>query len=121
MNVQEFHDLDPVRARSPEWDYGVHWIEREGMAWPIWRVSWIVETGELYAVKLAGDNEVRVLGVVPKVGDYPYNREQTWKAFNDAQTIEQVMKDWAEEPRRPLVWAVERLRDHGFTTLLDGP
>ena len=38
------------RTRSPELDFGVWW--RLINEWPHWRVSWIEDTGELYAVEL---------------------------------------------------------------------
>jgi hypothetical protein len=54
----------PKRARSGEVDYGVWWTlagsERE---FPRWRVSWIENTGELYACQTAKDKLI-VLGVI---------------------------------------------------------
>jgi hypothetical protein len=41
----------PERKRSGEHDYGAWWtLDGNPRAWPHWRVSWIEDTGELYAV-----------------------------------------------------------------------
>ena len=83
---------DPRRAKSPEVDFGVHWYEeravRGGVFWPTWRISWIQNTGELYAVEQASSSPERprrfvVLGVFP-------TREE----------VERFMEGWAERPRR---------------------
>jgi hypothetical protein len=114
-------ELAPERVRSPEWDYGVQWRRNEQADWPIWRVAWIIETGELYATPTtstpAGDAVVVVLGVVPKVGDYPYASDgaggyrsaSAWSDFLNAQPIEQVMEGWAEGGPRTLDWIRDRL------------
>jgi hypothetical protein len=41
---------EPARARSLEVDYGVHW--RRAGSRTSWRLSWIKNTGEMYAVNL---------------------------------------------------------------------
>jgi hypothetical protein len=68
---------EPKRARSGEVDFGVWWTlagnERE---FPRWRVSWIKDTGELYACQPAKDKLI-VLGVIP-----------------ERQAVEQVLEDW---------------------------
>lgn len=102
---------DPVRARSPEWDYGVHWTEG-GRDWPRWRVSWIVETGELYAVESSNSPavEVIVLGVIEKDGEYPYSAgTRAWSEFNRRQPIEKLMDGWAEDGPRTLDWIRNRI------------
>lgn len=117
LNAAEFHAKDE-RRWSPEWDFGVMWSEHESNthSWPFWRVSWIVNTGELYAQRSIG-NRVHLLGVVPPVGDYPHGSHEMWTAFKNAQDIEKVMDGWAEgEPHKPLSWIEERLAAGGFTS-----
>jgi hypothetical protein len=98
-------------AHSPEWDYGVHW--QDGVReWPLWRVSWVVETGDLYASSPDG---VLLLGNVAKVGEYPYGEARgfdAWRRFRDAQPIEQVLEGWAEQPVASLEWVLYRLAKH---------
>lgn len=49
----------PERKRSPEVDFGCWWTLNIGKddirRPPFWRVSWIKDTGELYAVNLSQD------------------------------------------------------------------
>ena len=46
--LQAFYDADPRRRRSPEADYGAHWRQHP---WPgTWRVSYVRDTGEVYAL-----------------------------------------------------------------------
>jgi hypothetical protein len=101
---------------SPEWDYGVQWVQDQGHTWPNWRVSWVVETGDVYAV-CTGKPSVVVLGIVPRVGEYPYgtdteivmSRMEQWHDFKQAQTIERLMDGWADESHRSLSWVLTRL------------
>lgn len=47
-----------ARRRSPELDFGCAWVIRDELAWldaPHWRLSWVADTGELYAAPLAND------------------------------------------------------------------
>lgn len=97
MNIAEFYGGRPDRQRSPEIDYGVHWVEREGQRWPTWRVSYVEYTGEVIAVQQSGrlrDAEVRLLGHAPS---------------RDA--CERMLDGWAEDPQKPIPWAEARL-DH---------
>lgn len=46
------------RRRSSELDFGCHWVCRDEASWlgaPLWRVSWIQDSGELYAAPLPDD------------------------------------------------------------------
>ena len=57
---------DPKRARSPELDFGVSWNLTAQCTWPFWRVSWIDDTGELYARELGPDSDrFIILGYFP--------------------------------------------------------
>ena len=76
---------DPRRKASKEVDFGVHWT-LDGH-WPTWRVSWIEETGELYARELDGGDRYILLGVFPK-------REE----------VETFMEGWAEGPHILEAW-----------------
>lgn len=61
--------VDERRRRSGERDYGVLW--RMGEAdWPRYRVSWVIQTGEIYVIPTAGrDRPVYVLGVVHELDE----------------------------------------------------
>lgn len=75
----------PARARSPEVDYGCWWVLKHPRDWPKWRVSLIVDTREVYAVALDGQQPDRfiVLGRVPD-GEDP------------RAAMERLMDGWAE-------------------------
>lgn len=50
-----------ARRRSPELDFGCAWALRDELGWldaPRWRLSWVADTGELYAAPLAHDVEL---------------------------------------------------------------
>ena len=46
MNIEEFYDQDPRRRASDEVEFGREWTEQHGR----FEVSWIAETGEVYAM-----------------------------------------------------------------------
>ena len=60
-NLEHFYSSNPARRFSPEAGYGVHWrLDRwEGS----WRVCYVRETGEVYALR--GSGPLLVLGVFP--------------------------------------------------------
>lgn len=69
---------EPERARSPELDFGVRWRLTPQTDFPLWRVSWIEATGELYTADIMGDRYI-LLG-----------RHDT------RESVEQAMAGWAE-------------------------
>ena len=108
-NVETFYAADERRRFSPEWDYGVWWRSTIEHRWPRWRVSWVVETGDLYAVRLAGFEVVLLLGNVPPVGGYPYGLGSgAWAEWNRAQPVERILAGWAESSET-LGWVIDQL------------
>ena len=95
-SLKAFYDEDPRRHRSPEADYGVHWTN--GAAWPMWRVSYVQATGEVYAAELGSPGRIEVLGTVPPDKDDIYYR-----------TLDGLLEGWADESGRPLSWVRERI------------
>ncbi len=85
----------PARQRSGEVDFGVWW--RLAGARTTWRVSWIEDTGELYAVELLnkGDGPRYV-----RLGRYPTRA-----------AVEAAMQGWTE-PTCPFFHDIEALADH---------
>lgn len=73
---------DPRRKRSVEVDFGVHWRpNRPRVGGETWRISWIEDTGELYAIQLVPEGKLLLLTVVP-------TREE----------VERLLEGWAEKP-----------------------
>lgn len=81
----------PERARSGEVDFGVMWT-LGAVSWPQWRVSWIKDTGELYAKELGGQERFAVLGHVSTRAE-----------------VEQAMTGWAEYGGHSVSWIMARI------------
>ena len=110
-SVDALYVDDERRRRSPEWDYGVFWAPSPEDRWPRWRVSWIVDTGDLYAAEQAGAGRVLLLGNCPPHGDYPHSGGiEAWHRFHQAQPIERLLDGWAELDPPVLAWILDRLR-----------
>ena len=99
--MEEFYDEAPARRYSGEADYGGYW--RNGPTRPRWRVSYVHETGEVYAVQLGGGScgPVEVLGIVPPD---PPERERLYYA-----TLERLLSGWADEGGRDIAWVRTRI------------
>ncbi len=61
MNIEQFYDADPRRRHSQEEQFGRDWIAEDGVRWEI---NWVVDTGEVYAMR-----EPMEPGAVDPVGD----------------------------------------------------
>jgi hypothetical protein len=77
----------PARAESPELDFGIWWV-KQGTRYPRWRVSWIEDTGELYAKALDNSDLFVIMGYFPS--------EQDVKAHMDGWSVAavKVLDDW---------------------------
>ncbi len=71
---------DPRRSKSAEVDFGVWW-RMEGQKWPTWRVSWIEDTGELYAKEQLPDSGRFII-----IG-----------TFRTREAVERFMQGWADK------------------------
>lgn len=99
MNLSEFYSENSIRKKSPEADYGVWWYDTQ--PFPPHRVTYIRDTGEVYAVALDNSREVEILGLVPPDVDLNvYYR-----------TLDRILDGWSEECGRcgSLDWVRERL------------
>ncbi|HPU39992.1 MAG TPA: hypothetical protein PLS63_10495 [Microthrixaceae bacterium] len=61
MNIEQFYDADPRRRHSKEEQFGRDWMADDGVRWEI---NWVVDTGEVYAMR-----EPMEPGTVDPVGD----------------------------------------------------
>ena len=99
-SLEAFYQANPARRSSPEADYGVHWTEA-GKPYPKWRISYVKDTGEIYAYEQLPDNgRVMLLGHVPPDAAELYY-----------QTLEGILAGWAEViwQAGSLEWARKRL------------
>jgi hypothetical protein len=124
-NIEDFYNDNPDRRRSPEADYGVHW-RLEGWRGS-WRVSYIQNTGEVYAVHLGpyqagtlptGDTLIGTghgNGPVLLLGAFPVDEE---RSLRDVfyRSLEAHLEGWPRMCTTPhgLAWVMERMQavDH---------
>lgn len=91
-----------VRLRSPEVDFGVFWWKGRPMYSGQHRISWIEDTGEVYAALLnRGRPAYRVIGCIPT-----------------REAVEQALEGWDEMcgGEASLAWAEDRV----FVATVDG-
>ena len=68
MDIEQFYDADPRRRESEEIEFGREWSDANGMRTEL---SWVVDTGELYAMaEPAGSVEMDPFGDT-RVDDLP--------------------------------------------------
>ena len=120
-SLEAFYNDRPERRTSGEADYGVHWrIHR--CHWPLWRVSYIQATGEIYAVQQHDACPVRVLGVIPPDPDERTNgaervRGTPWAYENDLgrgtyyRTLDGILEGWSDPDvsGHDLAWITRKL------------
>jgi hypothetical protein len=101
-SLRDFYADDDRRRLSGEADYGVHW-KLGNNAFPRWRVSYVHETGEVYAVALVpgSRDQVVVMGVVPP--------DEDGVTYYD--TLDKILHGWEHECGKPgsLDWVMSRL------------
>lgn len=84
--IDERKNLQP----RGEVDFGVNWTD--GAAFPRWRVSWIIATGELYAVEQTSPSRDRFI---------------LFGIFETRAEVEDVLAGWADS-NMTLDWIRER-------------
>lgn len=92
---EAFYSEREERRRSPEHDYGVMWIENARRNWPNWRVSHVVDTDEVIAVRMANPDTVVLLADQIPLDDFAA-----------------AMKGWADGTHKQLVWVVRAIEAH---------
>lgn len=101
-SIEAFYAADDRRRLSGEADYGVHWRQDPRQPWPTWRVSYIRDTGEVYAAAPGGP--VELLGTVPP-DDQPHYYA----------TLDAILEGWPDAHRQGLDWVRGRLAAAGVT------
>jgi hypothetical protein len=97
-SLASFYSADPRRARSRELDVGLWWRERADG--PLHRAAWVIDTGELYLVRLGpvdeGGGELEILARV-----------------NSHERLERALQGWRERCGQPrsLAWLRQRASD----------
>ena len=106
-NIEEYYAADEQRRRSGEADYGVQWRLK---GWDYqWRVSYVHNTGEVYAVhKGSADGPVFVLAIVP-----PDPVDENDHRSNYYTTLDAILEGWPEHCGKSdsLNWIRDKLGD----------
>lgn len=97
---ETFYDTSEIglkRMRSRELDFGVWWWDGQPTLSNQYRVTWIADTGEVYASRFdyaVQGERYRVLGTIPT-----------------EEEVERVLQGWAEECGKPesLRWVESRV------------
>ncbi len=119
-SLESFYSDNPARRRSPEAGYGVHW-RLDGWR-GTWRVSYVRDTGEVYAVFQGPTRpgrlptgEVAVSsgteeGPVLALGTFPID-ENAGPRDIYYRGLEQFLSGWAERCSEPngLAWMIQRI------------
>ena len=100
-NLEQFYSANPTRRSSPEADYGAHW-RLAGWAGS-WRVSYVRDTGEVYALDGAS-GPLMILGTFPidpdaGPGDVYYNG------------LDRLLEGWPDHcgPPGGLTWLIGKM------------
>ena len=107
-NINEFYERNPSRRHSLEVDYGSHWRLEP---WPNkWRVSYIKNTGEIYAVHLnQGQGPLIMMGEVAP-------DEETGREDRYYRTLDQVLEGHPEMclKQTSVEWIADQLDGAGY-------
>ncbi|HEY2600307.1 MAG TPA: hypothetical protein VGI67_02040 [Thermoleophilaceae bacterium] len=96
-SLRSFYREDRRRARSSERDIGLHWRARDGESY---RVAWVADTGELYAVRHGDSGADDRLFVLARV---------------DAETLERDLAGWQDVCDSDAPGSYEWLRERAAT------
>ena len=101
--IESYYDGRPGRRRSGEADYGVHWTVRGNCT--RWRVSYVRNTGEVYAVRRSSDRDTTIV-----LGTFPAD-EGAGPADVYYQGLERHLEGWALRCTIPgsLAWVQARM------------
>ena len=111
-NIEDFYNENPRRRYSREADYGVNWRMEP---WPHrWRVSYLQDTGEIYAVNLGRNHvpgPVIIMGVLqPDHEPQGFMGRETYY-----RTLDAVLDGYGDRcwEKNGLLWVMSRLTDAG--------
>jgi hypothetical protein len=111
MDIEEFYDADPRRRESEEIEFGREWSDANGMRTEL---SWVADTGELYAMaEPAGSVEMDPVGDT-RVDDLP-TELVTVEILGTVATraeIDQLLAGWEgamEKGPNSIQWVRDRL------------
>ena len=111
MDIEEFYDADERRRESEEIEFGREWSDAGGMRTEL---SWVVDTGELYAMAEPAESvEMDPFGDT-RVDDLPTElvTVEILGVVTDRAELERILAGWEDAMSGPdsIEWVRERLR-----------
>jgi len=110
MDIEEFYDADPRRRESEEIEFGREWSDANGLRTEL---SWVADTGELYA--MAEPSEPVFMDPIgdTRVPDLPTElvTVEILGVITDRTTLDGVLDGWARAMGTPnsIQWVRDRL------------
>jgi hypothetical protein len=110
MDIEQFYDADPRRRESDETEFGREWTDAKGGRTEL---SWVADTGELYA--MAEPVEPVYMDPVgdTRVGELPTElvTVEILGVVTDRAAIDQLLDGWERAMTEPnsLQWVRDRL------------
>ena len=111
MDIEEFYDADPRRRESEEIEFGREWSDADGMRTEL---SWVADTGELYAMAEPAGSVEMDPGGDTRVDDLPVEA-LTVELLGTVPTrdeIDQLLAGWEdvmEQGPNSIQWVRDRL------------
>ena len=92
-NLNEFYSQNPIRRASPEADYGAHWLQSPWRS--TWRVAYVKDTGEVYALYQGQQQGPVVLLGKVKADPTPTGEDQ-WSPAAPLyyETLNKILNNW---------------------------
>ena len=110
MDIEEFYDADPRRRESEETEFGREWSDANGMRTEL---SWVQDTGELYA--MAEPSEPVFMDPIgdTRVPDLPTElvTVDILGVIPDRGRVDELLAGWEREMTKPnsLEWVRNRV------------
>jgi hypothetical protein len=113
-SIDAFYEANPLRKRSGEMDFGCWWTDGDKGP-PYYRVSVVMDTGEVYAIRVGPGRRDQPIGEVELIGTIIVNTEPDPEdrfpaVYKQADTV--VLNRWVDHihTARSLEWVRERVR-----------
>jgi hypothetical protein len=110
MDIEQFYDADPRRRESEEIEFGREWSDAKGQRTEL---SWVADTGELYA--MAEPVEAVYMDPVgdTRVGELPTElvTVEILGVVPERATVDQLLDGWERAMGQPnsVQWVRDRL------------
>ena len=111
MDIEEFYDADSRRRESDEVEFGQDWTDASGYRT---EVSWVVDTGELYAMREPGAVDIDMFGdVIAESVSEDAILVQVLATVTSREELDRKLAGWEDAMNgdNSLSWVRDRLTD----------